>query len=120
MVGLSTQAEERDTLDSCVTMPCFSHNYLIHWGEYEPAIRRWEHVLGRPAPDPTEPNRNGNPRLTASFDEWMMGLPEGWITDSDIPHGAKIKLGGNGVVPQQAESALRRLLSMEVPSEGTG
>lgn len=86
------------------------HNDGIAWGEYEPAIRRWESLLGRAAPDPTEPNKNGRPRLTVAFDEWMMGLPEGWVGDIDIPYGAKIKLCGNGVVPQQAELALRLLL----------
>ena len=25
------------------------------WGEYAPAIRRWEHILGREAPAPTQP-----------------------------------------------------------------
>ena len=84
---------------------------MIDWGEYEPAIRRWE-AITRPAPAPTEPNKNGNPRLTVAFDEWLMGLPEGWIADIDIPHGAKIKLCGNGVVPLQAERALRILLDM--------
>lgn len=41
-----------------------------------------------------------------------MGLPEGWISDADIPYGAKLKLCGNGVVPQQAELALRQLLEI--------
>lgn len=89
------------------------HNHEIEWGKYEPAVRRWENVLGRPAPAPTEPNKFGNPRLTAAFDEWVMGIPEGWVTETNIPHGAKIKLLGNGVVYQQGELALRQLLSME-------
>lgn len=42
-----------------------------------------------------------------------MGIPEGWVTETNIPHGAKIKLLGNGVVYQQGELALRQLLSME-------
>lgn len=46
------------------------------WGEYGPAIRRWESVT-RPAPHPVEMNRNGRPRLAAVFSEWMMGLPDG-------------------------------------------
>ena len=83
---------------------------MADWGEYEPAIRRWEAVT-RPAPPPPEPNKNGKPRLPAEVDEGMMGLPQGGITDLDIPYGAKIKLCGNGVVPQQAELALRLLLS---------
>ncbi len=82
------------------------------WGVYEPAIRRWEHTVG-PVPNPTEPNKNGRPRLTAVFVEWMMGLPKGWVTDSGIPYTAQIKLLGNGVVPQQAEIALRYLLDNE-------
>lgn len=82
----------------------------VQWGEYEPAIRRWE-SLTRPAPLPTEPNLNGNPRLTVDFDEWVMGVPAGWIADVPIPYGAKIKLCGNGVVPQQAAAAIRYLTS---------
>lgn len=84
----------------------------VDWGLYEPAIRRWESVLDRPAPSPTEPNKNGRPRLTAKFDEWMMGLPAGWITDVNIPYGAMLKLCGNGCVPLQAEVAIRQLLEM--------
>lgn len=81
------------------------------WGKYEPAIRRWE-SLTRPAPGPTEPNKNGNPRLAAPFSEWMMGWPEGWVTDPDIglPRTAQLKIIGNGVVPQQAYTAIMGLL----------
>lgn len=84
-------------------------NDAIPWGKYERAIRQWENILGRPAPDPTEPNRLGRPRLSAVFHEWMMGLPQGWVTDMDIPYTAKLRLTGNGVVPQQAELALDQL-----------
>lgn len=80
------------------------------WGVYREAIERWE-AITRPAPAPTEPNKNGKPRLTAAFDSWMMGMPEGWL-DVDIPYGAKIKLCGNGCVPQQAARALLDLLEM--------
>jgi len=34
----------------------------VVWGQYEPAIRRWEHVLGCPAPPPAEPGPSGRPR----------------------------------------------------------
>lgn len=111
--GGSTRTNGKDTHVNCVTTPCSLHNHEIEWGKYEPAVRRWENVLGRPAPAPTEPNKFGNPRLTAAFDEWVMGIPEGWVTETNIPHGAKIKLLGNGVVYQQGELALRQLLSME-------
>lgn len=42
----------------------------ISWGKFEPAIRRWEQVLGRPAPAPTKPDgKDGNHRLAAEFTE---------------------------------------------------
>lgn len=75
------------------------------WGDYAPAIACWETVLGRPAPDPTEPGRNGSPRLSPRFVEWMMGLPAGWVTDVDISRNEQLKALGNGVVPQQAAAA---------------
>ncbi len=46
----------------------------VAWGEYEPAIRRWEGILAHPAPRPAEPGPSGRPRLSAAFAEWMMGL----------------------------------------------
>ena len=85
-----------------------------NWGDYEPAIRRWEARLGRPAPRPTEPTgRNGGHRLSPAFTEWMMGLPAGWVTDPaiGISRNEQLKACGNGVVPQQATEALRDMLA---------
>lgn len=85
----------------------------ISWGKFEPAIRRWEQVLGRPAPAPTLPDgKDGNHRLAAVFTEWMMGLPEGHVTDPalGLSRVEQLKLCGNGVVPQQALLALDILL----------
>ena len=82
-----------------------------NWGRFEPAIRRWEATLGRLAPAPTKPDgKEGAHRLSSKFTEWMMGLPEGWITDAGLKRNDELKACGNGVVPQQAELALRRLL----------
>ena len=82
------------------------------WGKHGPAIQRWEQVF-RPAPSPTEPNKNGRPRLNAAFAEWMMGLPSGWVTDVDgLTRGDQLKAIGNGVVPQQARAAFQWLLSL--------
>ena len=83
------------------------------WGKYEPAIRRWEQ-LTRPAPAPTEPNKNGNPRLSAAFSEWLMGWPAGWVTDPaiGISRNDQLRIVGNGVCPQQAVAALRLLLAV--------
>ncbi len=81
------------------------------WGKFEPAIRRWENVLGRPAPAPTKPDgRDGAHRLSSEFTEWMMGLPAGWVADCGLTRNEELKACGNGVVPQQAELALRFLL----------
>jgi DNA (cytosine-5)-methyltransferase 1 len=81
------------------------------WGAYGPAIRRWEAATGRHAPPPTEPGRTGQ-RLSPRFVEWMMGLPEGWVTDvPGLSRNAQLKALGNGVVPQQAAMALRLLLN---------
>jgi hypothetical protein len=81
------------------------------WGKFEPAIRRWENVLGRQAPAPTKPDgREGAHRLSSEFTEWMMGLPAGWVTGCGLTRNEELKACGNGVVPQQAELALRILL----------
>jgi DNA (cytosine-5)-methyltransferase 1 len=83
------------------------------WGKFEPAIRRWETILDRPAPEPTKPDgKDNNHRLSSKFTEWMMGLPDGWITGHDLKRNDELKLAGNGVVPQQAELALRLLLEL--------
>lgn len=85
---------------------------LIDWGRFAPAIERWETVLGRPAPEPTVPDgKNGQHRLSARFTEWLMGLPDGWVTDAGLTRNEQLKACGNGVVPQQAALALRRLLN---------
>ncbi len=39
-----------------------------------------------------------------------MGLEPGWITDCGLSRNDELKACGNGVVPQQAELALRVLL----------
>jgi DNA (cytosine-5)-methyltransferase 1 len=88
---------------------------LTNWGKFEPAIRRWEAVIGRPAPEPTKPDgKDGNHRLSSKFTEWMMGLPEGWITDIGLKRNDELKACGNGVVPQQAELALSLLGIKEI------
>lgn len=83
------------------------------WGQYAPAIKRWEGVLGRPAPAPTEPSIKGNPRLSPRFVEWMQGLPAGHVTDPaiGISRNEQLKALGNGVLPAQAAAALRYLLA---------
>jgi len=80
------------------------------WGPYAEAVARWEHLLGRPAPAPTQPGTHGRPVLAPRFVEWLMGLPDGFVTDLPLPRTLALRVLGNGVVPQQAALALRLLL----------
>ncbi|MET0993130.1 MAG: DNA (cytosine-5-)-methyltransferase [Mycobacterium sp.] len=82
------------------------------WGVYEPAVRRWEAMRGT-APAAVELNAKSNPRLSPRFAEWMMGLPDGWVTDPAIglTRNDQLKACGNGVVPQQAIAALSDMLA---------
>jgi DNA (cytosine-5)-methyltransferase 1 len=92
----------------------------IAWGKFEPAIRRWEAIIGRAAPAPTKPDgKDGAHRLSSEFTEWMMGLPAGWITDCGLTRNEELKACGNGVVPQQAALALRMLLDRIETAEPT-
>ena len=87
------------------------------FGVYAEAIHRWEQVTGRAAPAPTILSAQGNPQLSHYFVEWLMGLPEGWITDPDLWDGYKpsrarnlcLRMAGNGVVPLQAATAINHL-----------
>jgi DNA (cytosine-5)-methyltransferase 1 len=82
--------------------------------DYGPAIHRWSVITGRPAPAPTEPGARGNRRLTPEFVEWLMGLPEGWVTGLDLPRAQQLKILGNGVVTRQAVEGYRRLLCADL------
>lgn len=79
------------------------------FGDYAKAIARQELAFGRPSPSPVEATgRGGANRLSPVFDEWLMGLPEGWITDvPDITRNEALRLCGNGIVPQQMAEAVR-------------
>lgn len=82
------------------------------WRQYAAAIASHERLVGRPAPDPAEPGKN-RPRLSARFTEWMMCLPDGWVTDvPGVTRNEQLALLGNGVVPTQAVAALRHLASL--------
>lgn len=77
----------------------------MEWGVFGPAVRRHERVLGREAPYPLDGSR-----LSARFVEWMMMLPDGWVTDV-LSRNAAITVLGNGVVPAAADYAVRGLLA---------
>ena len=83
------------------------------WGVWGPAIERWEWVLRRPAPVPRIPGKR-NPQLNPAFVEWLMGLPEGHVTDvPDLTRNKQLRILGNGVVPLQAAAAVLYLLQMQ-------
>lgn len=83
---------------------------VVDWGVYSRAVLRWQQVLGRMVPPPTELSPKGKAVLAPAFVEWMMGLPEGWVTDAGLSRSAQLKILGNGVVPQQAGLALLLML----------
>jgi hypothetical protein len=55
------------------------------------------------------PNPLAEDKLNPKYVEYMMGLPEGWVTDLEISRSQQLKLLGNGVVPQQAYYAIDKL-----------
>jgi hypothetical protein len=90
-------------------------NEVQDWGDFEPAIRRQESVTGRQAPVPTEIGPRGGRRLTARFAEWLMGLADGWVTDvPGLTRAEQLHKIGNGVAPQQAYEAFRRLMTGDI------
>lgn len=97
--------------DASSARPPQQTNTSTAWGDYQPAIKRWERAMGRPAPKPTQPTRSdGKHQLSPVFVEWMMGLNQGHVTSIDgISRANQLKMLGNGVVPQQAYEALRRM-----------
>jgi site-specific DNA-cytosine methylase len=56
-------------------------------------------------------SRRYGARLSPRFVEWLMGLPDGWVTAvPGLSRNAQLTALGNGVVPQQTEAAYRMLL----------
>lgn len=82
------------------------------WGDYAAAIARAERACGRPAPAPTEPGPKGGRRLSPRFVEWLMMLPEGYVTAvAGLTRNDTLKALGNGVVPRQAAAALSAFIA---------
>ena len=63
-----------------------------------------EAIYDKEVPSPLDEGK-----LNVKFVEYMMGLPDGWVTDIDLPRSQKLKILGNGVVPQQAYRAIELL-----------
>ena len=62
-------------------------------------------------------NDRGKLQLSPYFDEWLMGLPAGWICDlydrGTLTRNEVLRACGNGVVPRQAAHALRIMRDRE-------
>jgi DNA (cytosine-5)-methyltransferase 1 len=100
-------------LRTAVTTLPEAEDLVQEWGEYEGAIRRQEAVTGRAAPLPTEIGPRGGRRLAARFAEWLMALPDGWVTAiPGLSRAQQLHKIGNGVAPAQAYEAYRRLLEL--------
>jgi len=74
------------------------------FGPYAAAVNRWETVIGRAAPAPTVDGR-----LSPHLVQWMMGYPEGWVTDTLTNRRHALHALGNAVVPQCAAAAFTAL-----------
>lgn len=80
-----------------------------HWPTYADAVSTWERVTGTPVPSSISRSPRGGWQLGPYLPEWMMGLPQGWITDY-MPRAASLRLAGNGVVPRAASAAYQLLV----------
>lgn len=92
-----------------------------------PAVTAWAAIHGEPPLPTVETVEYRDPELfgrrfpemrhgiNPEFAEWMMGLPDGWVTSPDIglTRAQQLKAIGNGVCPQQAAQALHTLINQE-------
>lgn len=93
------------------------------WGDYGQAVLTWAMVTKTVPPpltiDYVATQATLHPRFpdirtgtNPEFIEWMMGLPEGWVTAvPGLTRTQQVKALGNGVVPQQAATALKDMLT---------
>ena len=104
--GAERRTEEHETVGAPIgsTSEPRERTSATSWDCYEPAIRRWERTIGRPAPAPTDDGK-----LSSRFVEWMMGLSQGHVCGLGLSRTAELKMIGNGVCPQQATLALTLL-----------
>lgn len=103
--------------------PDIGHELRMRYGDYGEAVLTWAMVTQTVPPpltiDYVAQQTTLHPRFpdirtgtNPEFIEWMMGLPEGWVTAvPGLTRTQQVKALGNGVVPQQAATALRDMLT---------
>lgn len=102
--GERTRRPAQEQAGSVLGRGAANDDLAAAWGDYGPAIERWEHVLGRAAPAPIDEKG----RLNVPFVEWMQGFDVGWV--DDLKRSPALHALGNAVVQQQGALALSMLL----------
>lgn len=110
----------QQTLAGLNRAPDISREMKLCWGDTAPAILTWAMLTNRNPPPIVIDHEDKalHPRFPETraatnpeFIEWMMGLPEGWVTGvPGLSRNQQVKALGNGVIPLQAAAALRCLL----------
>lgn len=109
-----------DTLAGLNRAPDIDHEMKLCWGDTAPAILTWAMLTNRNPPPIVidHSDKALHPRFPETraatnpeFIEFLMGLPEGWVTGvPGLTRTQQVKALGNGVVPLQAAFALESLL----------
>lgn len=111
-IGESREPEQRTELSQMGFTFDSSNQFESHDGQVQELgsgfITRSEMQMQTP-PNPLDVDN----KLNAKFVEYMMGLPDGWVTDTGLSRAQQIKILGNGVVPQQAKLALELLTPVD-------
>jgi DNA (cytosine-5)-methyltransferase 1 len=82
-----------------------------NWGPYTAAVRRWEQILGRPAPAPSTPGPRGTLRISVGILEFLAGLPDGYLAEvPGLTRRQGVRLAWNVCCVHQAAAALDHLL----------
>lgn len=99
--------------------PVGPHSPPQWWGKFAAAVHRWEVLTRKAAPVPVMRGPRGGIKLSPRFCEWLMGLPEGWVTEvPDVHVNEQLARIGNGVVPAQAYAAFKLLLESDERWQG--
>lgn len=100
-----------DTLAGLNNAADIGNEMTLRWGDSAPAILTWAMLTGHTPPPIVGDRKDYRAETTTEFIEWMMGLPEGWVTGvPGLTRNQQLKALGNGVVPQAAATALTHLL----------